>query len=134
MNKIIIAVFVAVLLALLTYGMLGAMEMKDKKTVPQEIVNRFCESPVTQGGSPEWNPVTIFKDREGNIGGYAAQRTIGDSPIYYFDAEGKGIATFHIFGLDEEKAKADEIIKKLKAQFPVQETLDCAVVAREEGR
>jgi hypothetical protein len=49
-----------------------------------------------------------------------------DSPIPYFDSNGRHLAMFHIFGSAEEKKKASSVIDQLKSQFPVEERLDCS--------
>lgn len=90
------------------------------KVIAPTIVERYCrtDGPVTYG-------VMIFKDRSGDIGGYQVSTSIMDSPVHYFDALGKPLTMFHIFGPAAERAAADRIVKALSAAFPLQERLRC---------
>lgn len=69
--------------------------------------------------------VIVLRDEKGQIGAYVLRPAIMDSPIPYLDCHGAPIATFHIFGSDEEKAKATSVINALQRKFPRQEALDC---------
>jgi len=69
--------------------------------------------------------VTILKDSNGRIGGYMLQPAILDDPISYLDCHGNHLTSFHIFGSNDEKEKAMQIITPLMEQFPLHEPLDC---------
>jgi hypothetical protein len=95
--------------------------MASTKTVHPDVLKRFCGQPP--GPAPE--RVRVLKDSAGNIGGYLHVVQIPDSPIYYLDAEGRDYALFHIYGTDEEKAKNQPLIDKLRKAYPIEEPLNC---------
>ena len=68
--------------------------------------------------------VIVLKNSKGLIGGYILQPSIPDSPIPYLDSNGNILTSFHIFGTDEEKSKAQSIIEKLRKEFPLEEPLN----------
>jgi hypothetical protein len=77
-------------------------------------------------GERSFYRVKVRKDRQGAIGAYVLQPAIRDAPIPYLDHEGNALATFHIFGSDEEKRSATAVIQPLLTRFPIEEALDCA--------
>jgi len=95
--------------------------MAPSNTVSPDVLKRFC------GQSPGPAPVIVkvLKDSAGRIGGYMHAMQIPDSPIYYLDAQGQDYAMFHIFGSDQEKAKNQPLIDKLRKAFPFEEPLAC---------
>jgi hypothetical protein len=102
---------------------IGAIHMQSKdlpstKKVNEKFIKQYCEPPLM---------VTVFKDKEGNVGGYVVSRTdVMDTPVTYFDAYGEHYATFHIFGTDVEKKQAGEKIALLKKRFPLSHSVDCS--------
>ena len=84
----------------------------------QEVVSATCNAP--------YRGLVVLKNAAGLIGGYVRIPAIMDSPIPYLDSNGKHLAMFHIFGSMDEKKKASGIIDRLKANFPVEERLDCS--------
>ncbi len=97
-------------------------EFKTAKQLSAKIIAEQC----TEAGAPAMGPVTVLKDKDGNIGGYYTQiPPMRDAPIVYFDCDGAELTTFHIFGSKKEKKKASAIIDALQRRFPLNETLDC---------
>jgi hypothetical protein len=94
---------------------------KTSREVAARVRKDYC-------GERPFYSVKVLKDAEGNIGGYALQPAIRDAPIPFLDHEGNMLATFHIFGSDDEKRSAMDIVGPLTKRFPVQEMLDCATV------
>lgn len=84
----------------------------------QEVVSATCNA--------SYRGLVVLKNAAGLIGGYVRIPAIMDSPIPYLDSNGKHLAMFHIFGSMDEKKKASGIIDRLKADFPVEERLDCS--------
>lgn len=97
------------------------MQWKRAKTVDASVVQRFCRT----DGPDRWH-VVVFKDRAGDIGGYQASSSIMDSPVHYLDSQGVRITLFHVLGDEAERTAALRLIKALKAEFPVAQTLRCS--------
>jgi hypothetical protein len=76
------------------------------------------------GGGPT-RAVRVLRNASGAIGGYVAVPSIMDSPISYFDADGKPLTVFHIFDSDAAKTAASAIIARLSAAFPREEIVPC---------
>jgi hypothetical protein len=95
--------------------------MPASKALHPDILKRFCGR--LPGPAPAL--VTVLRDGAGNIGGYTHTLQIADSPIYYLDAQGQDYAMFHIFGSDEEKARNQPLIDKLRKAYPSEESLSC---------
>lgn len=95
--------------------------MAASKSAHPEAVLRLC----AEAAGPAPVLVKALKDSAGRIGGYTHTVRIPDSPIYYLDAEGRDYAMFHIFGTDEEKAKNQPLIDKLRKAYPLEEPLAC---------
>lgn len=94
------------------------MKFHTSHQISEKVIQKHCKE-----GS--FFTVTVLKNPEGLIGGYVLQPAIRDSPIPYLDSNGEKIASFHIFGSDEEKANAMEIIDPLTTEFPIEELLSC---------
>ena len=89
------------------------------KTISIKIIHEYC--PPNDGG----RKVTVLKDSNGVIGGYIINLPVLDTPISFLDADGKFLASFDIFGTDEEKEEDSKIINDLIKRFPIQEPLVC---------
>ncbi len=85
-----------------------------------ETVAGFCT-----GGGPPGRRAVALEDAAGVVGGYMLATGIMDAPLTYLDPDGQALATFHIFGSDEEKAAASAVIDPLRAKFPRERPLAC---------
>jgi hypothetical protein len=91
-----------------------AMEFPTSAKVNQSLLEHWLTADRPGGRGS----LTMFRDDQGRIGGYAAHSTVMDSPIHYFDALGKPLGTFHIFGDAAENKKTQKIVDALKEKFP----------------
>jgi hypothetical protein len=83
-----------------------------------KVIQDFCQE-------HSFFKAIILKNSKGLIGGYRLQPSIMDSPIPYLDCNGTIIATFHIFGSDDEKKNALKIIDQQRKEFPIEVPLEC---------
>jgi hypothetical protein len=87
------------------------------------ILARYC--PTREGGES----VLVLRNSEGAIGGYIVRQQVMDSPLTYLNALGESLVTFYVFASDEEKAKAEPIVRDIMARYPLQTPLVCPSVA-----
>ena len=91
------------------------MNLKTAELIEPQVIQRY------RGDT--FHRVTVLKDAKGRVGGYMIQSAVMDDPVTYLDCDGNHLTAFHIFGTDEDKASATQIITPLMEQFPQHEPL-----------
>lgn len=89
------------------------VDLPTAKELNQELVkDKTSEGPMGRGS------LSVFRNDQGLIGGYVSHDAILDSPIHYYDANGKYLGTFHIFGDSTENRKTEVVVTEMKKHFP----------------
>lgn len=108
---------VKIVLALCAPALLAAKEKPmDFPTTPG-IDQKMVEEHTGEGPGGRGN-LAVFRDDQGRVGGYMARIPILDTPIHYYDALGKHLGTFHIFGDEKENKIGASVGEALRAKFP----------------
>lgn len=112
-------VIVVIITAVVIYKNKSNMQNYLDNSDEKKITGKYCPNSF----------IVLNKDEAGTIGFYSVAPTVGgqtrDMPVTYYDASGKVIGGFHIFGDTAENEATMKILDPLKIKFPRTSEINC---------